>query len=211
MYINPDELEATVRRDGRLPLGPFGVTATDAEVRDWFTTATASRKSGGGGAAMEVSCRDGTLNFGGVAVNSYHASMLADFLRQKLIAGRVPFSFETVMSHPDKVQVLQAARLAGFRTYLYYVATIDPEINVARVRLRVSQGGHDVPQDKIVDRYARSLELLREAIRHTDRAYFFDNSAAEPWFFAEVTAGRIIELQSNEMPKWFKIAVYDKF
>ncbi len=170
-----------------------------------------SRENAGLGGATEVSCRGDVLDFGGVAVNSYHASMLADFLRQKLIAGRVSFSFETVMSHPDKVQLLQVARAAGFRAYLYYVATEDPAINVARVRLRVKQGGHDVPEGKIVCRYARSLGLLREAIRHTDRAYFFDNSGTEPWFFAEITAGRTIQLQSAVMPVWFKSAVYDKF
>ena len=137
--------------------------------------------------------------------------MLADFLRQKLIAGRASFSFETVMSHPDKVQVLEAARAAGFRTYLYYVATEDPAINVARVRFRVSQGGHDVPEAKIVERYARSLGLLREAIRHADRAYCFDTTGDDSWFVAEVTAGKTIELQSDEMPNWFKAAVWDKF
>ena len=121
------------------------------------------------------------------------------------------FSFETVMSHPDKVQLLRVARAAGFRTYLYYVATEDPAINVARVRLRVSQGGHDVPEAKIVCRYARSLGLLRETIRHADRAYCFDNSGAEPWYFAEIIAGRTIELQSDTMPDWFKNAVYDQF
>ena len=211
VYVNPDELEVTLRREGRLPLGPFRVTAGDAEARDWFTSSSFLRASGLAEAMGAVSCRGIALDFGGVAVNSYHASVLADFLRRKLIAARVSFSFETVMSAPDKVELLRDARAAGFRTYLYYVATEDPAINVARVRLRVSQGGHDVPEAKIVERYARSLGLLREAIRHTDRAYFFDNSAAKPLFVAEVTAGRTVELQSDEMPDWFKVAVWDKF
>ncbi len=158
-----------------------------------------------------MSCRGNVLDFGGVAVNSYHASVLAEFLRRKLIASRVSFSFETVMSAPDKVDLLLDARAAGFRTYLYYVATEDPAINVARVRLRVSQGGHDVPEVKVVERYSRSLGLLREAIRHTDRAYFFDTTGDDPWFVAEVAAGRTIKLQSDEMPDWFKVAVWDKF
>lgn len=211
VYINPDELEAAVRADGRLPLGPYGVTAGDTEVRDWFAVATSSRQNALINAATEMSCRDNTIDFGGVAVNSYHASMLAEFLREKLIATRTSFSFETVMSHSKKVELLQDARADGYRTYLYFVATEDPAINVTRVRSRVAQGGHDVPEAKIVERYARSLGLLREAIRHTDRAYFFDNSGAEPWFFAEVTSGRTLEFQSDEMPNWFKLAVSDKF
>ena len=72
--------------------------------------------------------------------------------------------------------MLREAKSFGFRTYLYYVATEDPEINISRVALRVAQGGHDVPKAKIISRYHRSLGLVRDAIRHTDRAYFFDTS-----------------------------------
>ncbi len=59
------------------------------------------------------------------------------------------FTFETVMSHPDKIELLHKAQQSGFRTYLYYVATEDPEINISRVENRVSSGGHPVPREKI--------------------------------------------------------------
>ena len=75
------------------------------------------------------------------------------------------------MSHPSKVAVLERAQQWGYRTYLYFVATDDPAINRSRVRSRVKLGGHDVPDDKIDDRYHRSLDLLMEAISHTNRAY----------------------------------------
>ena len=70
-------------------------------------------------------------------MNSYLASVAVDFLRTRLIQARTSFTFETVMSHPDKVQILARARRAGFRTYLYFVATDDPAINISRVRNRV--------------------------------------------------------------------------
>ena len=62
----------------------------------------------------------------------------------KLLKVRQTFTFETVMSHPGKVALLQQAQQAGYRTYLYYVATDDPEINVSRVANRVALKGHDV-------------------------------------------------------------------
>ncbi len=153
----------------------------------------------------------GFIDFAGLTVNSYHASVLSDFLRRKLVEAGVSFSFETVMSAPDKVDLLRDARTAGFRTYLYYVATEDPAINVGRVATRVSQGGHDVPADKIVARYTRSLGLLGDALRHTDRAFLFDNSGTEMIFVGELTAGATFTLRSAAMPNWFKQAVYDKF
>ncbi|MEI6178521.1 MAG: zeta toxin family protein, partial [Verrucomicrobiota bacterium] len=145
-------------------------------------------------------------------VNAYFASVAADFLRQKLLEKRVSFSFETVMSSPDKVELLEKAQSLGYRTYLYYIATEDPAINVARVKNRVYLGGHDVPVDKIVSRFGRSLDLLLGAVRHTNRAYLFDNSrqGGEHLWVAEITEGRDLELKCDPMPTWFRNAVWDK-
>ena len=115
------------------------------------------------------------------------------------------------MSHRSKVDFLKLAQESGFRTYLYYVATEDPEINVSRVETRVAEGGHDVGREKIVDRYYRSLDLLADAVEHSNRAYIFDNSSDEKVWIAEVTDGAIFELKSDMMPVWFKTALLDKF
>ncbi len=124
------------------------------------------------------------------------------------------FTCETVMSHPGKVALLEQAQRLGYRTYLYFVATDDPEINVSRVRNRVGLGGHPVPEDKIISRYYRSLAHLLEAIKHTNRAYIFDNStdSADPQlaWIAEITDGRRLELKTDRIPAWFKRAVIEK-
>lgn len=114
------------------------------------------------------------------------------------------------MSALDKVEILQAGQQRGYRTYLYYIATEDPGINVQRVKNRVAEGGHDVPEAKIVSRYHRSLANLPQAIRYTNRAFFFDTSADEAWYFAEATDGITIELKSDEIPNWFQ-AIWDEF
>ena len=150
------------------------------------------------------------LSFFAVSVNAYFASVAADFIRQKLLQAKTSFTFETVMSSPDKVALLHKAQQYGYRTYLYYVATEDPEINISRVRYRVKMGGHPVPVDKIVSRYFRSLDLLREAIRYSNRAYIFDNSGSQQVFVAEITEGHQLELKTEKIPNWFKHAVLDK-
>ena len=100
----------------------------------------------------------------------------------------------------------------GYRTYLYYIATDDPAINVARVQARVHLGGHGVPEEKIVSRYARSLDLLLPAVKQTNRAYLFDNSrdGVERLWVAEITDGRSLELKCDPMPLWFQKAVWEK-
>jgi predicted ABC-type ATPase len=161
--------------------------------------------------AQQLTLVDGNVGFGTVVINSYWASVLADFIRSKLLAAQVSFTLETVMSSPDKVELLHKAQQAGYRTYLYFVATEDPEINVARVQYRVETGGHPVAEDKIRSRYVRSLQLLSQAVSYADRAYIFDNSGSERVWIAEVTDGVGIEMKTDEMPAWFKTALWDKF
>ncbi len=212
VYLNPDELEKEIRATGFLDPSAHGVTTTAEEILHHFRTSSFLDGAGLSGGAAQLRFVEGRLEFAVVEVNSYFASVAADFLRQQLLARKISFTLETVMSSPDKVRLLEQAQGLGYRTYLYYIATDDPEINISRVRTRVRQGGHDVPEDKIVSRYHRSLDLLMAAIRRTHRAYIFDNSsqAEDRTWLAEVTNGRMLELKTDRIPAWFKRAVLDR-
>ena len=106
------------------------------------------------------------------------AQAVADRRREACIEARRSFSFETVMSHPSKIDILARAKAAGFYVQLFFVGIDDPQTNIERVRLRVAQGGHDVPPDKIVPRWHRTMALLHRAVKIADQSFFFDNSAA---------------------------------
>ena len=129
--------------------------------------------------------------------------MIADAIRRELLAQGRTFTFETVMSSRDKIDFLRDARRRGYRTYLYFVATDDPAINLARVKLRVSQGGHDVPQDRVRDRYRRSIDLLDEACSIANRAYVFDNSGEAHELLVEISEGQDMVVHSSTLPAWF--------
>ena len=212
VYLNPDEMERELRTHGILDLTAYRVTAAMDEVRAFFRDSTLLQNAGLAVAADSVSARDGRLIFPRETVNSYVASAIAEFLRQRLLEARIPLTLETVMSHPGKVELLAQAQRLGYRTYLYFIATDDPAINISRVRSRVQRGGHAVPEDKIVKRYHASLGLLMDAIRNSNRAYIFDNSGKgrDRTWIAEVTDGRNLEMRTQRMPAWFKRAVWDK-
>lgn len=210
VYINPDEIEATIRDGGFLDLMAFGVESTVEEIRVFFRTSTLLQKAHIADVADGVTYESGKLRLPPKALNAYLASVTADFLRRKLIDRRMSLSFETVMSSPDKIDLLRTAQDLGYRTYLYYVATEDPIINVSRVRNRVLNGGHDVPEEKIFSRYARSLDLLPDAIRCANRAYIFDNSSPNHLWIAEVTDGQTLKIMVEELPVWFQRAVLSR-
>ncbi len=210
IYVNPDEIEQEIQKMDFLDLKPFQIKTTREEILTYFNNSTLLAKADLAVEALDLSFNDNKLDFYGVRVNAYFASVAADFIRQKLIESKKSFTFETVMSSPDKIELLKKAQEAGFRTYLYYVATEDPDINISRVKHRVKTGGHDVPKDKIIARYYRSLDLLLPAIKHTDRAYIFDNSTTQLSWLAEITDAQSLEIKSDYIPTWFNKYVLDK-
>lgn len=210
LYINPDEIEMELRVSGGLELTQFEVQARAEEMHDFFQKSTLLGKVGLSAELGSLGFEENRFSLDAVKVNSYYASVISDFIRQKLLESGKSFTFETVMSSPDKVELLRKAQGQGFRTYLYYIATEDPNINISRIRHRVKSGGHNVPEEKIRSRYERSLNLLFEAIRNTNRAYIFDNSGHQQTWIAEITDGKDLKLESERIPSWFKKALIDK-
>lgn len=104
------------------------------------------------------------------------AQRFATSLRSDAIARRQSLLYETVMSHPSKIAELQAAAGAGYAITVVFVATDDPNINIERVALRVADGGHDVPRERIRARHRRSLAIAPPAISFAGHAYIYDNS-----------------------------------
>lgn len=141
--------------------------------------------------------------------HSYFATLFTDFIREALLRQCNTFSFETVMSDHRKIDLLERSRKAGYRNYLYYVCTKDPATNKDRVKDRVRKNGHDVPEEKILERYKRSLDNLLPALRFCHRAYFFDNSGAAFELIAELNNEQL-ELTSDDIPNWLEEAVLNR-
>ena len=137
------------------------------------------------------------------------AARLADERREACLAARRDFAYETVFSTPERVSFIARAKSAGYFVRLYFVGTADPQINIRRVHMRVTQGGHDVPTDRITARYHRSMANLRRALLITDRVYVFDNSVedqpATRW--VRTRDGQISKIAGGAMPVWIEDAV----
>lgn len=210
IYINPDEIEKEIRQWDFLDLRSYQIKTTEKEILNFFINSPLLKSVDLLDEACNLSFNDDKLSFFKVEVNAYFASVAADFIRNMLMKCSGSFTFETVMSFPDKIEFLKKAQSRGYRTYIYYVATEDPSINISRVKYRVKMGGHSVPEDKIVTRYERSLDLLAQAIQFTNRAYIFDNSTHEHIWLAEITDGHLMEMKTDYVPAWFKKALGDK-
>lgn len=144
-------------------------------------------------------------------ITSYDVAFFADFLIKQLIDQKISFSYETVMSHPSKIEVLKRAKQSGFKSYLYYINTIDPEINITRVKNRIEKGGHDVPPLKIESRYYRSLDNLYDAVKNANRAFIIDNSNFSDNLIAEKKNSGKLQFIEESIPWWVDQYLLQKF
>jgi len=155
-----------------------------------------------------ISLKDPTFN------DSYLAAAVSDFLRYKMIQSDSSFSFESVFSHDSKIKEIEIAKKANFIIYFYFISTSDPLINYQRIKNRVETGGHDVPNEKINDRYYRTMNNLYTAFKLSDRAYLFDNTSEKSNnsfnFFVEKNGNNIYLTNSNLVPQWFDEFVLKK-
>ena len=104
------------------------------------------------------------------------AAKLAEAQREEHLAKGQNFCFETVLSTRRNLDLLKRAKQKGYFIRCYYVLTMNPLINVYRIKSRVLLGGHDVPKDKILARYKGCLELMKEVIGVSDICHIYDNS-----------------------------------
>jgi predicted ABC-type ATPase len=107
---------------------------------------------------------------------------------------------ETVLSTDKYRRLVEAAKALQFQLRLTYIILDSPERNIERVRMRVEKGGHAVPEVKIVERYARSLEQMPWFLDQADEAWLYDNSDTSPKLIGRKHAG-VITLDSNALPQ----------
>ena len=140
-------------------------------------------------------------------VDAYRAAQLAGALRETLLDQQESFVLETVFSDPvgDKISFLQRAAGAGYNVILCFIGVSNPAISEERVAMRVSQGGHDVPTEKLAARFPRTLQNLRKSIRTVPHVFVFDNNdLSDPYLQIAVFHNGEADFLSESLPVWMQ-------
>ena len=134
---------------------------------------------------------------------AYEAAQIAEARRREHLEAKKSFVSESTFSHPSKLSLIQDAKEAGFHIKVYHVNVSSPDLSVARVAHRVNQGGHNVPEEKIRERYERNQSIIREAVLLADRAFIYDNSTlGSPPKRALSFKSGMIDRIAETLPTW---------
>lgn len=143
-------------------------------------------------------------------LHSYDAAILATQMRLQLLREERSFCFETVFSHPSKIDFIAQAKTAGYEIILVFIHLDTVSLNQARIVQRVSEGGHHVPDEKVISRIPRTLKLIKQTLPLCDHTYILDNSRADNPFqqIAVIHDGQL-ELKHEFLPEWYQELLTD--
>jgi predicted ABC-type ATPase len=213
LFVNADHLEEAFKKNGFINLSDFDFLATEEEFVVFYSGHGLYAKAGFTEKTWNLTIRENVIvkmdQNAGPYFNSYHFAIIADFIRHKLIKNEQSFSFETVFSHPSKLDLIDFAHQHQYKVYLYFVGTETPMMNVERVKDRVKKGGHFVEMEKIEQRYFLTMELLPEMIKKADEVYIWDNSGLKHLFVGEVKKG-FIQFKQLTIPAWVDTYILKK-
>ena len=134
---------------------------------------------------------------------SYDAARIAEHMRAKLLVNGDSFCFETVFSHPSKIDFLAQAKASRYEVILVFIHLDDVGLNQARIAQRIVEGGHGVPAEKVASRIPRTLANIKTALPLCDRVYVLANQSFDNPFaqLAELNANQLVSLH-DPLPAW---------
>jgi len=142
-----------------------------------------------------------------LGIDAYEAARLANELRNRLFEQHESFIFETVLSDPigEKVGFLADARHSGYTAVLIFIGLAGPELSDTRVAMRAASGGHDVPTQKLIERFPRTLNNLKLALATVPKVLVYDHSDLERGYrlIATLQEGQKIDLV-EPVPDWLR-------
>ena len=118
-------------------------------------------------------------------LGSRHADMLAGRLMlaeiDRLVAEGRSFAFETTLSGRGYLRKIGSWQGQGYQVLLLFLSLPTAEEAIRRVALRVSQGGHHIPEDVIRRRFRAGMANLRECYGPiVDGWVLYDNAGLMP-------------------------------
>ena len=135
--------------------------------------------------------------------HSYQAAKIAEEIRNNLLLEGRSFCFETVFSHPSKIDFIGRAKALGYQIILVFIHLQTPNLNKARIAQRVAAGGHNVPDDKVETRIPRLLQNIKTVIPLCDQVRLLDNSRADNPFVPIITVRNgVPEPYQDTLPSW---------
>lgn len=118
----------------------------------------------------------------------------------ELFQKEVDFAFETTLSAKSYLSIVKKAQNQGYFVTLIFFWLNSFELAKQRVKVRVNEGGHNIPEDVIERRYVRGIKNFFEIyLNNCDNVMLFDNSDKLPVLIAEKEINEEIQIINENL------------
>jgi predicted ABC-type ATPase len=195
-YFNPDEQARKFLKESRSPL-----RYAEMKMRN-------QKENKGDARAYRAANKNAREKK--ITEANIHAWNLGKSLLALAIENDTSFTFETTLGGKTITGMLLDALADGVSVSIFYVGLASPELHIERVKARVGRGGHDIPDDKINDRWKTSILNLQSLVEEGADVALFDNSS--PMIDGKPVTKKIIQTDNggvvhiakdrNDIPSW---------
>jgi len=149
-----------------------------------------------------------------LAMANAHAWQIGKSLLEQAVREKRDYRFETTLGGNTIARLLEHATRSGHRLHVWFCGLASADLHLTRVRSRVAHGGHDIPEEKIRERWKGSRENLIRLLPLIDHLRVYDNSAEadpaeghrpKPVLVLEMQRGKITApADLSKTPDWAK-------
>ena len=132
------------------------------------------------------------------------AGRIALNMRKECVDKMISFNQETTLTGKRILKAIEEIKEKGYTIYLYYIGLNSPEIAKERIKNRVLNGGHDIPEEVVEKRYYETLENLKKVVPLADYVRIYDNSKNYKLCYYKNKTWDIVLYQ--DLPKWLAVS-----
>ena len=135
-------------------------------------------------------------------IDQVKAAKIAIGLRNECMEKRNSFNEETTLTGKTILKLIDKVREKNYKLHLFYVGVGSPGISKERIKKRVADGGHHIPNEVVDKRYKESLKNFEKILKEFDNVVVYDNSVRFRTLL-RIIDKKVIKI-ADDLPEWME-------
>ena len=137
------------------------------------------------------------------------AAKIAIGLRNEWMEKGNSFNEETTLTGKTILKLIDKVREKNYKLHLFYVGVGSPDISKERIKKRVADGGHHIPDEVVDKRYKESLKNFEKILKKFDNVVVYDNSVRFRTLL-RIIDKKVIKI-ADDLPEWMENTINNNY
>lgn len=142
-------------------------------------------------------------------IDQVKAAKIAVGLRNECMEKGNSFNEETTLAGKTILKLIDKVREKNYKLHLFYVGVGSPDISKERIKKRVADGGHHIPNEVVDKRYKESLKNFEKILKEFDNVVVYDNSVRFRTLL-RIIDKKVIKI-ADDLPEWMENIINNNY